>query len=565
MKSDRFNRGPLSTADFSLTGDELRAFVRGGVDSVASMVETTYGPQGLDTLIELDGSKNEVEVVVSSSGSAVLDAVQRGGGFSHPVAAVLVDAVDTMHRDLHDGSTATLVMTRALVDRGYELLDQGLTPTDIHVGYAIAAEEIGKTFDDLARPVSHTDTELLQQVARTTIVPRLGGEANEDYVRLVVEAVQGLAVGSDGAWIDTNQVKIVSDPGAETALHEGVIVTRWPRGAEASDSDRSLVDFDWTPQFPEPREDVTVAIIDSEIDLEDSGTNFGHDDYSGVHLDSAEAVQRYHSGLEARRREMVGRLADLGVDIFGSQVRIADDLIRLFEEAGIEVVDKIETPKADIDRLATATGATVVSNPADVTADNLGTAGRVYDHRATDEKWTHFTECGGGAYTMTIRAPTDHGAKHHVDVVEDALDVTATAVMDGQVLPGAGALQTTAAAALREASYTVGGREALAVSAFGAALEDAVRTLATNGGLDPIDTIAGLRTAHAGEGGDAIGIDVRTGEQVNAWEAGIVEPRRVFSQALETGRTMASQFLSTDAFLHPNTALGEFKPDTEHR
>lgn len=81
---------------------------------------------------------------------------------------------------------------------------------------------------------------------------RFGIESDEQYVDLVVDAIQGLAAPTDGDWIDTKQVKVISDPSVAIDLHQGVIVTRWPRGAESSD--RSLVDFDWDPQFAEPLE-----------------------------------------------------------------------------------------------------------------------------------------------------------------------------------------------------------------------------------------------------------------------------------------------------------------------
>jgi chaperonin GroEL (HSP60 family) len=562
MSPDRSNAEPLSTPDFSLTGAELRTFVEAGVDGVASLVRTTYGPRGRDKLVQLNGSRNEVVAELTSSGRGVLDAIDRGDGFSHPVAAVLVDAVDTMHRDLSDGSTTAIVLLQALLERGYELVDEGLSPTDVLVGYALAADEVGRVYDGLVRPVSHDETGTLRRVARTTMAPRLAGDPDEEYVRLVVDAVEGIAAGSGGEWVDTDLVKVLADPGTETALHDGVIVTRWPRGAERSD--RSLVDFDWESQFPEPLEDVTVAILDAEIDLEKSGANFGAGNDPGVRLDSVESVERYHSGLVARKRTISEHLADLGVDVLVSQARVEEDLLGMFEDAGVAVVDRVETPKADIERLAVATGATVVSRPEDLTPDRLGTVGRLSEHRTSDQKWTHFTDCVGGAYTLTLRVPTEHGAEHHKRVVEDALDVVATAVTDGQVLPGAGAAQMTAAAALRREALGIGGREALAVSAFAAALEDTVRLLARNAGLDPIDTVADLRNARADGDGGSVGIDVITGERVDAWEAGIVEPRRVFSQALETARTLAGQFLATDAFLHPNTTLSGFTPKTEH-
>lgn len=553
----------MSTAEFSVTGDELARLVGDGVGSVESLVRTTYGPQGLDKMIQLNGEKNEVIVELASSGHAVLDAIERGDGFSHPVAAVVVDAVDTMYRDLRDGTTAAVVLMAALVDRGHDLVDEGLTPADVVVGYALGAQVVGEVFDDLARPVSHEDTDLLECVARTMLTCRLGDGPAAQYAERVVGAVTGVATETDGTWVDTTRVKVISDPGAKTDLHQGVIVTRWPRGAQRYE--RSLVEFDWRSQFPDPLTDATVAILDDDIEIEEGATNFGAGEYPGVQLDSSEAVERYQEGLKARRRSVATRVADLGVDVLVSQPRVDDEMVTAFEDAGVAVVDKVETPEADIDRLAAATGATVVSRPEDLDESCLGTADRVFEHRATEEKWTRFTGTAGHVYTLTLRTPTEHNADHVESVVEDALDVTATAVIDGQVVPGAGAPQMTAAGAIRDEAAGVGGPEALAMSAFGAALEDSVRVLVANAGLDPIDAITGLRNARADDDGEAVGLDVTSGERVDAWTAGIVDPRRVPSQAIETARTTAVRLLTTDAFLHPNVSLEEFSPETERQ
>ena len=550
----------VSPSDYSLQGDDLREFVLGGVASVADLVESTYGPRGMDKVVRRE-EKGDVELVVTNSGSRVLDAIERGDGFNHPVSAILVDAVDTMHRDLADGSTAALLLTRALLERGYGLLDEGLSPSDVVVGYAMASERCGAVLDRLTRSVGPDDAELLEQVAATALGERIGAERRDRYASMIVEAAAGVAAAGDGGWVDTEDVKVVSGTGARTALHRGVVVSRWPRGAETSD--RSLVDFDWGLDFPEPVSDVRVAIIDRKIDVEASATNFGEGGWSGVRLDDVEAVQEYRSGFEARKDRIARDVRDLGVDLLVSQPKMDDDFVRRFADAGVAVLDGVETPEADVDRLATASGATVVSRPDELTEERTGVVGRLYEERMNDEKWTYLTDCAGAAYTIVLRTRTDDDAAYHRRLVEDALEVVATAIVDGQVIPGAGAAQTTIATELRDYATGIGGKEQLAVAEFAAALEDTVRVLARNVGADPIDVVAGLRNART-TGGESVGFDVTVGEPVDAWEAGIVEPRRVLSQAIETGRTTACQFLTTDAFLYPNVVLEEFSPNTEH-
>lgn len=555
--------GFLSPAAFSRSGEELETDVRGGVESVASLVASTYGPQGMDKLIQFPGRAGRVEIAVTNSGSQVLSAIERGDGFNHPVAALLVDAVDTMHRDLHDGSTTAVLLTDSLVARGYDLVADGLAPSDVVVGYALAAERAGSVLDGLARPVDHGDADTLRAIARTAMGHRPGDVQRDRAVDLVVDAVTGLADATDGAWLDTERVKVLADAAATTALHEGVVVTRWPRGAETSE--RSFVDFDWEPMFPGARTDLTVAILDAEIDVEKTATNFGAGGKPGVVLEDAGALETYRAGYESATRRVAAGIADLGVDVLISEPGVPGDLETHLADAGISVLDRVQTPESDIDRLAVATGATVVSRPADLTPAHLGTAGRVSEARVGAEKWTFVTDCDGGAYTVVLRARTEQDAAYQERLVETALDVLATAIVDDQVLPGAGAPQLTVAADLRDYANGIRGAEQLATLAFADALEDTVRTLVRNAGLDPIDELTALRTARAtGDVGDALGVDVLAGEQVEAWEAGIVEPRRVLSQAMETARSMATELLLTDAFLHPNVSLADFTPTTEH-
>lgn len=554
---------PISSrSSFALRGDDLRTYIEAGTDAVRDLVASTYGPGGMDKLVTLERRGGEVDLVLTSDGHEVLDAIERGDGFTHPVTAIVVDAIDTMHRALNDGATVTALLTAALVDRGFELIEEGLAPRQVVVGYAIAADVAGGVLDELAVSVEPGDDERLREVARTVIGHRVDPAARERFAELVVEAVAGLEPDESGL-VDTDHLKVVSAANAETRLHRGVVVTRWPRGIDRAE--RAQSEFDFAPSIVEPIRDATVAILDGDIDVEATATNFGEGGRSGVWLDDMEALTAYREGYDEAVEAVVDHVADLGVDLLVSQPRVEEGVIEALAARGVEVVDKVETPEADIDRLARATGATVVSRPDELTPDRLGTAGRVVDRRTADEKWTCVVECPGPTFTIELRTPTEHAARLYERVVEAASDAVAIAVMDRQLVPGAGAAQVAVAAALREEATGVAGKEQLAVEAFAAALEETVETLARNAGLDPVDALAALRTAHAESPGQGtVGLDLTTGDPIDAWAAGVVEPRRTLSQALETARTLAAKFVTTDSLLYPRVDLDEVTPQTEH-
>jgi chaperonin GroEL (HSP60 family) len=561
----------VNPGKWSIVDADARRYVRGATREVASLVRTTYGPLGMEKQLRTKDRKNNPETVHTADAGEIMDGIQRAQGFSHPAAALFVDAVDSMQRGLRDGATTAILLTDALVERGLELVEEGVHPGTVVVGYAIAAGRAGEVLDGMVRSVDPEDAALLGDVAATTMAGELEAPVRDRYADLVVEAVGGLAATSED-WIDADDVKVLAGPGEPDGLTRGLIVRRYKEelgaGEEAERvqnwSIRDKVDWDFDWSLMEPREDVTLALLDREIDFEASATSFGGDGTeenltSGVNVRSAEDLEAYRAGRDDRIGVTADRLADLGVDVLVSQPAVDEAIALAMEERGIAVVDEVEYPLSDVYRLARASGGEVVGNVDDLTADHLGTAGRVSERRVGDEKWTEFEDCPGGVFTLVVGSETATERERRERVVEDALEVTTRAAIDRQALPGAGAPAMAVATDLRSYAESVEGREGLAVEAFGDALVDLVRVLAANSGADPLEAVTTLRAAHAAtDGPAALGIGPDADEPIDAWEAGVVEPRRVFSQAIETARATTEQLITIDAVLHPGVDLERF-------
>jgi chaperonin GroEL (HSP60 family) len=561
----------VEPGEWSIVDADARQYVRSATREVASLVRTTYGPLGMEKQLRTMDRKNNPETVHTSDAGEILDGIQRAQGFTHPAAALFVDAVESMQRGLRDGASTAILLTDALVEHGLDLVEEGVHPGTVVVGYAIAAGRAGEVLDELARPVQPDDAALLRDVAATAMAGELDEPTRDRYADLVVEAVGGLATVSED-WIDTDDVKLLAGPGEPGGLTRGLIVRRYQEelgaGEEAereqnwSIRDKVEWEFDWS--LMEPREDATIALLDREIDFERSATSFGGDGAeenrkSGVDLRSLEDLEAYRAGRDDRIGATADRLADLGVDVLVSQPEVDGEIVFALEERDIVVVDEVEYPLSDVYRLARASGGEVVANVDELTADHLGTVGRVSERRVGDEKWTEFDDCPGGVFTLVVDSETATERERRERIVEDAVAVTGTAAVDRQVLPGAGAAAMAVATDLRSYAESVEGRERLAVEAFADALSDLVRVLAENAGADPLDAVATLRAAHAAvDGPAALGIVPDAGEPVDAWEAGVVEPRRVFSQAVETARATTERLITIDAVLHPDVDLERF-------
>jgi len=130
--------------------------------------------------------------------------------------------------------------------------------------------------------------------------------------------------------------------------------------------------------------------------------------------------------------------------------------------------------------------------------------------------------------------------------MNDALSVVADVVEQNQVVAGGGAGEAELARDLRRYATRVGGREQLAIEAFADSLEVVPRALAENAGLDPIDILVALRSAHEKPDGQAMGVDVYTGKILNMQKQGVIEPLRVKEQALKSATGAASMILRID-------------------
>jgi len=222
-----------------------------------------------------------------------------------------------------------------------------------------------------------------------------------------------------------------------------------------------------------------------------------------------------------------------------------DDLAQYYlAKAGVLAVRRVK--KSDLEKLARATGAKILTDLRDIKPEDLGEAKLVEERKVGDEKMVFVTGCKNPrAVTILVRGGTEHVVEEIARGIEDAVRVVACALEDGRVVAGAGAPEIEMSLRIREWAPTLGGREQLAAEAFAAALEIIPRTLAENAGLDPIDILVELKAAHE-KGQKYSGVDIETGKVVDMKERGVLEPLRVKKHAIESATEVAVMILRID-------------------
>jgi chaperonin GroEL (HSP60 family) len=138
----------------------------------------------------------------------------------------------------------------------------------------------------------------------------------------------------------------------------------------------------------------------------------------------------------------------------------------------------------------------------------------------------------------------------------DALSVVSDVIENSKIVAGGGAVEIEVAKELRRYATKVGGREQLAIEAFADAMEVIPRSLAENAGLEPIDVLVELRSAHEKEDGKYKGINVFTGKVQNSLDSGVIEPSVVKEQAIKSAAESAAMILRIDDVISAKAPKG---------
>jgi len=494
---------------------------------LAETVRTTLGPKGMDKML-VDGLG---DIVVTNDGVTILKEMD----IEHPAAKMLVEVAKTQEDEVGDGTTTAVIIAGELLKKSETLLDMDIHPTIIAMGYRQAAEKAQEILDEIA--IEDISREMLVKVAMTAMTGKGTEKAREPLANLIVDAVQQVA---DDGEVDTDHIKIEKKDGAvveESTLIQGVIV------------DKEKVH----PGMPSELKDAKVVLINSPLEVKETEVD------AEIRITDPAQMQAFIEQEEQMVRDMVNKIADVGATVLFAQKGIDDLAQHYLAKAGIMAVRRVK--KSDIDKLAKATGATVVSNLDDLTEADLGHAGSVIEKKISGDDMIFVEECQEPkAVTLLVRGSTKHIVDEIDRAVDDAIGVVAATVEDGQVVAGGGAPEIAMAKKLKEYAQSISGREQLAVTAFAESLEIVPKTLAENAGLDSIDSLVDLRAAH--EKSAYMGLNVFTGDVTDMKEEGVVEPKRVKKQAIQSASEAAEMILRIDDVIASSgTSAGDMPMD----
>ena len=485
---------------------------------IAEAVRSTLGPRGMDKML-VDSLG---DVVITNDGVTILKEID----VEHPAAKMVVEVAKTQENEVGDGTTTAVVIAGELLKRAEELLDNEIHPTVIANGYRLAAEKAIELLKEVSIDVSRDDDETLKKIAATAMTGKGAEVAVEKLSEIVVKAVKAIAEEANGKTeVDTDNIKIEKRTGAsveETELIEGIVL------------DKEVVH----PGMPKRIKDARILVFNGALEVKETETD------AKINITDPEMLQKFIEQEEKMIKDMIDKIAETGANVVFCQKGI-DDLAQYYlAKAGILAVRRVK--KSDIEKIAKACGARILTDLRDISSEDLGYADLVEEKKVGDEKMVFVTGCKNPkAVTLLVRGGTEHIVDEIARGVEDAIRVVAVALEDGKVVAGAGAPEIELSLRLKEWAPSLGGREQLAAEAFASALEIIPKTLAENAGLDPIDVLVDLKSDHE-KGTKFAGVDVDTGKIVDMKVTGVLEPLRIKTQAIESATEVAVMLLRID-------------------
>ncbi|CDO76016.1 hypothetical protein BN946_scf184665.g8 [Trametes cinnabarina] len=566
-----------------------------GAMGLANVVKGNLGPRGTLKML-VDGSG---QIKMTKDGKVLLSEMQ----IQNPTAAMIARTAVAQDDQVGDGTTSVVLLVGELLKQADRYISEGVHPTVIGEGFDLAKKEALAFLDQFKRPVN-LDRATLINVAYTSLATKVNSALAKQLAAEVVDAVLTIRPPPPAP----NSAEQFQEP---IDLHMIEIMKMQHRTASETQLIRGLV-LDHGGRHPDmPKRVENAYILTLNVSLEYEKTCVcsyrlllvrGPDDpdvsevNSGFYYSSAEQREKL---VESERRftdqkvkkivELKRLVCDQAVGsnekpkgfVVINQKGIDPLSLDILAKNGILALRRAK--RRNMERLQLVCGGVAQNSVDDLTPDVLGWAGLVYEHTLGEEKFTFVEEVKDPkSVTLLIKGPNPHTIQQTQDAIRDGLRAVKNALEDEALVPGAGAFEVACSAHLAgPVKKAAKGRAKMGVQAFAEALLIIPKTLAANGGFDVQDTIVALQVRELAlvsggsrsslniiiiiniqdeqSEGNAVGVDLESGEPFDPTVQGVWDNYRVKRQMLHSASVIAVNLLSTDEILRAGRS--SLKPD----
>ncbi len=509
---------------------DVRSKMKSGADQLADAVKVTLGPKGRNVVID----KKFGAPQVTKDGVTVAKEVELEDRFENMGAQMVNEVASKTNEQAGDGTTTATVLAQAIINVGLKNVTAGANPMDLKRGIDKAVAAVVESLKKQSKQVGG-DYSKIEQVGTVS--------ANNDsnIGKLIADAMS--KVGRDGVitveeakGTDT-EVKVVEGMQFDRGYISPYFMTNGDKmEAELNNPSILITDKkistmkDLLPILePIAREGRELLIIAEDVDGEALTTLVVNKLRGTLKIAAVKAP-----GFGDRRKEMLQDIATLTGAIVVSEERgftLENTTPDMLGKA-----EKVTITKENTTIVGGAGDKAAIQDRVEQIRKQIEVSTSDYDKEKLKER---LGKLGGGVAVLYVGATTEVETKEKKDRVEDALNATRAAVEDGY-LPGGGVAYIRAVDALAKLKGE-GEDENTGIHIVARAIEEPLRQIAENAGVDGSVIVQKIK-----EGKADFGYNARTGEYVNMFEAGVIDPTKVARVALENAASVAGMFLTTE-------------------
>ena len=514
-------------------GDEARKALESGVNQLADTVKVTLGPKGRNVVLD----KKFGSPLITNDGVSIAKEIELDDPFEN-MGAQLVREVSTKTNDVAgDGTTTATLLAQAMVREGLKNLAAGANPIVMKKGMAKAVDAAVASIHAQSQKVNGSDD-----------IARVGTVSSGDAFigKLIAEAME--KVSADGV------ITIEESKTAETysEVVEGMMFDRGyitPYMVTDTEKMEAVIDDAYILIT-----DKKISVISEILPLLEQLVQAGKklfiiaEDVEGEPL-STLIVNRLRGTLNVvcvkapgfgdRRKEM---LQDIAI-LTGGQV-ISEELGLTLKDATVDMLGRARQVKVTKENTIIVDGAGDKQAIADRVAQirsQIGMTTSDYDKEKLQER---LAKMAGGVAVIKVGAATETEMKEKKLRIEDALNATKAAVEEG-IVAGGGTIYVNTIPAVTALLDQVEGDEKTGVQIVAKALEEPIRQIAANAGLDGSVILEKVRSS----GKNGYGFDAYKEEYCDMIASGIVDPAKVTRSALENAASVSGMVLTTESLV----------------
>jgi len=509
---------------------DVRAKMKEGADALANAVKVTLGPKGRNVVID----KKFGAPHVTKDGVSVAKEIELEDRFANMGAQMVKEVASKTNDQAGDGTTTATVLAQAIINVGLKNVTAGANPMDLKRGIDKAVEAVVANLKAQSQEVGE-DYSKVEQVGTISA-------NNDNYIgKLIADAMSkvkkdGVITVEEAKGTET-EVKVVEGMQFDRGFISPYFMTNGDKMETVLDDPYLLITDkkistmkDLLPVLePIAREGKSLLIIAEDVDGEALTTLVVNKLRGTLKIAAVKAP-----GFGDRRKEM---LQDIAI-LTGATV-ISEERGFSLETASIEMLGRAEKVTVNKENTTIVGGvgdAQAIKDRADLIRKQIETTTSEYDREKLQER---LGKLAGGVAVLYVGATTEVEMKEKKDRVEDALNATRAAVEEGY-LPGGGVAYIRAVSAL-DGMKGDNDDETTGIRIVAKAIEEPLRQIAQNAAVDGSVIIQKIK-----EGSADFGYNARTGEYVNMFEAGVIDPTKVARVALENAASVAGMFLTTE-------------------